>query len=54
MHQRPSEIARTDNDGMKSAPDAEQITDPCVQVVDIVAVPLLTESAEAIEVLPDL
>ena len=49
-----TEVARADEDGLEPAVDAEDLADLRVEALDIVAVALLAEAAEIIEVLSDL
>ena len=53
-HQRATQIANTDDDGTKSCTDAKDLGNFSIKIVDVIAVALLTEAAEAVEVLTDL
>ena len=51
---RFAKIARTDQDDPGFLMDTEDIADDLAQFLDMIAIALLTETAEAIEILPDL
>lgn len=53
-HQGTSKVARADHDGLQLGGDAQQLADVGIQIFHVVAVALLPEATEAVEILSDL
>lgn len=49
-----AQVSRADDDGVEARSNAEDLADLGEEVVDVIAVALLTEAAEAVEILADL
>ena len=49
-----AQISRAHDDGMEARADTQNLADLGEEVVDVIAVALLTEAAEAVEILTDL
>ena len=49
-----TQVARADNNGFVSARKPQNLSDFVIEILNLIAVALLSEAAEAVQILPDL